>query len=249
MRRSKKRRQAPAQDAPRLATTQDHIPIKEIRDGIVVLKGMGNQDGGYRLILRAVPINLELMSYRDQESVRAAYKAFLDSLSFDIQFVNQSRLADLNEYIKLLQQRVRAAENEAELRCAVDYLQLIQDLVDVNQIMTKITYVVIPYDYQASGGGGQGLSRLMRKSQDRAREINSRDAFARAKRELNARKNHVIDGLGRCRVICQELSDSELIDLFYTHYNKSRAVAQPVRGMDAQQFGGLFPRPGKPPER
>lgn len=244
-----RRRERRESREPQYASTQSHIPIKEIREGIVVLKGQGGRDGGYRLILRAMPINLELMSYRDQESIRHAYKAFLDSLSFDIQFVNQSRLADLNEYIKLIQQRVRAAENEAELRCAVDYLQLIEDLLEVNQIMTKVTYVVIPYDHPVTpGGSGRGLSLAMRRSRDRAQEIMERDAFAHAKRELNARKNHVIEGLSRCRVACRTLTDAELVELFYAHYNKNRAVSQPVKGMGDLQ-GGLFPRLGEPPER
>lgn len=229
-------------------STQDHIPIKEIRDGIVVLKGIGGRDGGYRLILQATPINLELMNYQDQERVRLAFKAFLDSLTFDIQFVTQSRLADLNDYIALLRSRVRAAENEAEKRCAEDYLQLIIDLVEVNQILTRNNYVVIPYEYSPISSSRGGLTGWMRRSRDRAQEVSDRDAFAHAKRELNARKNLVIEGLSRCGVACRELSDSELIELFYAHYNKHRAVTQPVRGRIDDILSGGIPKVGAPPQ-
>ncbi len=44
--------------------TQDFVPVKEIRDGIVILK-----DGGIRAIVMASSINLMLKSYEEQEAV------------------------------------------------------------------------------------------------------------------------------------------------------------------------------------
>ena len=61
--------------------TQDFVPLKEVRDGIVILK-----DGSLRALLMASSINLALKSQDEQAAVMAQFQNFLNSLEFSLQF-------------------------------------------------------------------------------------------------------------------------------------------------------------------
>jgi hypothetical protein len=61
------------------SATQEFIPIKEIRDGIVILK-----DGGMRAILMTSSLNFALRSQEEQQSIIYQFQNFLNSLDFSI---------------------------------------------------------------------------------------------------------------------------------------------------------------------
>ncbi len=61
--------------------TQDFVPLKEVRDGVVVLK-----DGSMRSILMASSINLALKSGDEQQAIIGQFQNFLNSLEFSVQF-------------------------------------------------------------------------------------------------------------------------------------------------------------------
>jgi len=74
--------------------TQDFIPIKEIREGVVILK-----DGGLRSILTASSLNLALKSQDEQDATIMQFQNFLNALEFPIQIVVQSRRLDIRPYL------------------------------------------------------------------------------------------------------------------------------------------------------
>ncbi|MFM2392073.1 MAG: hypothetical protein RLZZ546_50, partial [Bacteroidota bacterium] len=55
--------------------TQDFIPIKEIREGIITLK-----DGGLRSIVMANSTNLSLKSGEEQKAIILQFQNFLNTL-------------------------------------------------------------------------------------------------------------------------------------------------------------------------
>jgi len=88
--------------------TQDFVPIKEVRDGVVILK-----DGSLRVLLMASSINLALKSQDEQQAVIAQFQNFLNSLEFTVEFFIQSRSLDIRPYIALLQDRYQKEPQEA----------------------------------------------------------------------------------------------------------------------------------------
>jgi type IV secretory pathway VirB4 component len=84
------------------SATQEFVPIKEVRDGIVLLK-----DGGLRAILLTSSINFALKSQDEQNSVIFQFQNFLNSLDFQVQIFIQSRKLDIRPYIALLEDRYR----------------------------------------------------------------------------------------------------------------------------------------------
>ena len=70
--------------------TQSFVPIKEIRDGVIVLK-----DGSLRSILLASSLNFALKSSEEQQSIIFQFQNFLNSINFSIQIYTQSRRLDI----------------------------------------------------------------------------------------------------------------------------------------------------------
>ena len=76
----------------RAQATQDFVPLKEVRDGVAILK-----DGSLRSLLMASSINLALKSQDEQAAVIAQFQNFLNSLEFTVQFFIQSRGLDIDK--------------------------------------------------------------------------------------------------------------------------------------------------------
>jgi hypothetical protein len=70
-------------------TTQDFIPIQEIRDGVIILK-----NGGMRAIILASSLNFALKSQDEQSSILMQFQNFVNSLDFSIQIFVQSKKLD-----------------------------------------------------------------------------------------------------------------------------------------------------------
>src|SRR6185312_11735427 len=82
------------------AATQSFVPIKEVRDGIIILK-----DGSLRALLMASSINLALKAADEQQAIIGQFQNFLNSLEFSVQFFVESRDLDIRPYIALLEDR------------------------------------------------------------------------------------------------------------------------------------------------
>jgi len=59
--------------------TQDFVPIKEVRDGVVVL-----ENGSLRTVLMTSSLNFALKSQNEQEAILFQFQNFLNSLEFSI---------------------------------------------------------------------------------------------------------------------------------------------------------------------
>ncbi|MBY0328949.1 hypothetical protein K2Q02_02555, partial [Patescibacteria group bacterium] len=122
------------------APAQQFVPVKEVRDGIVVMK-----DGSLATIVLVSSINLSLKSYDEQRATLLQFQGFLNTLDFPIQIVIQSRRYDVRPYIVTLQNRLRE-QTEPLLQVQTrEYIQFIQTFTDQVNIMRKSFFVVIPY--------------------------------------------------------------------------------------------------------
>lgn len=133
--------------------TQDFVPIKEVRDGFVVLK-----DGSYRAVLMASSINLALKSEDEQTSILFQFQNFLNSLDFQIQIFIQSRELDIRPYIALLEERYTEQKSDLMKIQVREYIDFVKTFTESADIMTKNFFVVVPYSppvlTKAGGVGG-----------------------------------------------------------------------------------------------
>ena len=78
--------------------TQEFVPIKEIRDGVVILN-----DGSMRAIVMTSSLNFALKSADEQAATISQFQNFINSLNFSIQIFVESRKLDIRPYIALLE--------------------------------------------------------------------------------------------------------------------------------------------------
>ena len=87
--------------------TQNFVPIKEIREGIVVLN-----DGSMRALLSSTSLNLSLKGEDEQMGIITGFQTFLNSLDFNIEIFLQSKKLDIRSYLSLLRERQNEVEED-----------------------------------------------------------------------------------------------------------------------------------------
>src|SRR3989344_5278189 len=122
--------------------TQEFVPIKEVRDGVIVLK-----DGDMRAIVLANSTNLSLKSDDEQKATIFQFQSFLNTLDFSIQISVQSRRLDIRPYLFLLENREKM-QNEPLLKLQTrEYIEFIRKFTENVNIMTKNFFIVVPYTH------------------------------------------------------------------------------------------------------
>src|SRR3989344_8776359 len=119
--------------------TQEFVPIKEVRDGIVVLK-----DESMRAVLMASSMNFALKSAENQNAIIVQFQDFLNSLDFSIQIYVSSRRLDIRPYIALLEERYKEQVSELMKVQTREYVGFIKNFTETTNIMTKTFFVVVP---------------------------------------------------------------------------------------------------------
>src|ERR1035437_1797176 len=119
--------------------TQEFIPIKEVRDGIVVLK-----NDELRAIVLANSVNLSLKSADEQQATIMQFQNFLNTLDFSVQISIQSRRLDIRPYLLLLENRIKV-QSEPLLKLQTrEYIGFIRRFTEDVSIMTKSFFLIVP---------------------------------------------------------------------------------------------------------
>lgn len=195
---------------PIRASTQEHLDIEDIQDGIVILK-----DGSCCLIITTTAINFGLLSEKEQEATIYAYAGLLNSLTFPIQIVIRSQRKDVSAYLKLLQQ-AENKEGKKEIKTQIQqYRQFIEETVAKNDVLDKKFYLVIPMS-SLELGAKQALTSAFSK---KALPFNKEDILQKAKTNLYPKRDHFLRQLNRSGLKGRQLNTQELIRLFFNIYN------------------------------
>src|SRR3989344_1824033 len=132
--------------------TQAFVPVKEIRNGVIILK-----EGGYRGVLMCSSINFALKAVDEQRAITEGFQNFLNTLDFSIQIVVNSRKMDLRPYIALLEEKAPLQKTEILRIQLREYIEFIRSLAGQTNIMTKSFYVIVPYTPQALSAKAVGF--------------------------------------------------------------------------------------------
>lgn len=195
----------------RVKTAQDIVPIKEVRDGIAVLR-----DGSMRAVLMVSAINFALKSGDEQQAVVMQFQNFLNSVNFTMQICIQSRRLDIRPYVSTLESREREQTNDLMKIQIREYANFIRRFTELNNIMTKSFFVVVPYSPSIAG---TALSRNQQKTDT--------DRFEENRTQLDQRVGVAQSGLTRCGLRTVQLGTEEVVELFYRLFNPGD-VEQPL---------------------
>src|SRR5437868_7143374 len=196
--------------------TQEFVPIKEVRGGVVILK-----DGSLRALLMASSINLALKSNDEQQAIIGQFQNFLNSLEFTVQFFVESRDLDIRPYIALLEERL-AVELDDLMKIQIrEYIAFIKDFTERANIMSKNFFIVVPYDPALIARGssiGESLGALLPGRSTTTAALTD-EQFEQYRTQLEQRISVVEQGLVRTGVRIVSLGTEEVIELFYKLFN------------------------------
>jgi len=194
--------------------TQEFVPIKEVRDGIIVLK-----DGGLRAIVLANSINLSLKSSDEQKAIILQFQNFLNTLDFSVQISVQSRKLDIRPYLLLLENRMKVQSEPLLKLQTKEYMDFIRNFTESVNIMTKSFFVIIPYTHTVLKSDTSIFQKLFnRKSKEEMLAMKEED-FEEKKSQLEQRVGVIQQGLSRCGIKSAELGTEEVVEVFYKVFN------------------------------
>lgn len=197
--------------------TQDFVPIKEIRDGVVILK-----DGSMRSILLASSINFALKSTDEQQAILMQFQDFVNSLDFSVQIFIESRRLDIRPYLAFLEQRYKEQTIDLMKLQTREYIEFIKNFTESVSIMTKSFFLVIPYMPPVLAGGASSLNPLKFKKEKKtaaAKVLDATAQFEEDRSQLDQRISVVEQGLERCGIRVIKLGSEEMVELYYKLFN------------------------------
>src|SRR3989344_806809 len=195
-------------------STQEFVPIQEVRDGVVLLKG-----GGMRAILLASSLNFALKSEDEQTAFIVQFQNFLNSLDFSCQIFVQSRMLDIRPYIATLEIAYKNQLDDLMHIQIREYIKFIKSFTEAANIMTKNFFIAVPYSptlAPLSKGGPASMLPWNRKKKS-AEEANR--TFEEQESKLEQRVAIVQQGLIRTGVRAVQLGTEEAIELLYKMFN------------------------------
>ncbi len=188
------------------SATQDFVPIKEVRDGVVISK-----DDSLKAILMVSSLNFSLKSSDEQAAVIMQFQNFLNSLDFSTQIYIQSRRLDIRPYIAVMEERRKEQVNELIRIQTREYIDFIKNFTDSVNIMSKNFFVVVSYSPSVIKGG-----LLKQKTDAKKQKIND---FEENRTQLDQRINVVDQGLSSIGLRTARLGTEEMIELLYKIFN------------------------------
>jgi type IV secretory pathway VirB4 component len=194
--------------------TQEFVPIKEVRDGIVILK-----DDSMRGVVLASSLNFSLKSEDERNAIIMQFQDFLNSLDFAIQICVESRRLDIRPYIALMEERYKEQMNDLMKIQTREYIEFIKTFTETTNIMTKSFFIIVSYDPALIKVGGGGVGGLFKKKTATEALENKRLSFEENRTQLEQRVSVVEQGLSRCGIRVIRLGTEEVIELFYKIFN------------------------------
>lgn len=192
-------------------STQERINIARLQDGVIITR-----DGGLRMVLLVSAINFALKSETEQNALVFQYQNFLNSLTFPIQIVVQSRQLDLSGYLTKLENRLTDETNELLQMQIEEYMEFVKKLITIANIMDKKFFLVIPYDPQSIRQ--RSFFDKLFHPQKTAPDISGAE-FKHYREELLQRANVIMTGLAPLGIRSIPLDTQQLIELFYQTFN------------------------------
>ncbi len=127
------------------------FPIKNISNGIIE-----NKNGEFLKILEILPINFELKSIEEKETILYSYKTFLKTCNFTIQILIKSKKNDLDAHISSVLKNIESENSDTLKFLGNEYVKMVNEKTLKNTITRKFFVV-----FFAEVNGNKKISRDM----------------------------------------------------------------------------------------
>lgn len=212
-------------------STQDHLPIEDIVDGIVLLK-----DGSCASVMQISSVNFDLLSEPEQSALVMAYGGILNSLNFPIQIVIRSSVKDVSVYLKRLVDAEGKQTNPLLKERIKFYRKFVEDTVKRNDVLSKTFYVIVRFSTVELGlknAGKFDYKSIISPQKNRTSLPFPKEyILEKAKASLEPKIDHLIRLFSRLGLDIKPLDNTKLIELFYKIYNEEIEASQKLENFD-----------------
>lgn len=198
-------------DKPITSTSQDHLPIADITNDLILYK-----DGGAALVMESTSLNFGLLSEKEQVAVIAAYAALINSLTFSVQIVVRTQRKDISSYVTYLDEQAKKLTHPLLIKLMGEYKGFILDSVKKKNVLGKHFYVVL-YLSPLELGVGKSIAAVTKRSE--TLPFTKSYVVKKAKITLYPRRDHLARQAGRLGIKFRQFTTNELVDFLYTVYN------------------------------
>ena len=147
----------------------------------------------YIKILKIIPINFNLKTQLEKESILNSYKIFLKTCNFDMQILIQSKKEDLSNHIENIQNISQKEKNKIIKKYSEEYIKFIKEKNNKNKSASKNIYLII--------------------------KNNSENLEENIIQELNEKYFKIKDCLIRCGNVVQECNKEEIKNILFSFLN------------------------------
>ena len=147
----------------------------------------------YIKILKIIPINFNLKTQLEKETILNSYKIFLKTCNFDMQILIQSKKEDLSNHIENIQNISQKEKNKIIKKYSEEYIKFIKEKNNKNKSASKNIYLII--------------------------KNNSENLEENIIQELNEKYFKIKDCLIRCGNVVQECNKEEIKNILFSFFN------------------------------
>ena len=161
---------------------------KILEKGIIKIK-----KDKYIKILKIIPINFNLKTQLEKESILNSYKVFLKTCNFDMQILIQSKKEDLTNHMENIQNISKKEKNKIIKNYSEKYIEFIKEKNNKNKSASKNIYLII--------------------------KNNSENMEENIIQELNEKYFKIKDCLIKCGNIVLECEKEEIKNILFSFFN------------------------------
>lgn len=195
---------------PIRASTQVFTEIEDIDHDLILYS-----DGSASLIIATTAVNFGLLSDKEQEAIIYAYAGLLNSLSFPVQILIQTKHKDISAYLRLLEEQEKRQKNPKLEKSIHGYRIFVASMVKEKDVLDKKFYIVLPF---SSVELGVSASSLIGKK-PAGLPYEKSYIYDRAQTVLLPKRDHIIRLLARVGLHATQLDNEQLIKLMFSMYN------------------------------
>ena len=120
-------------------TVQEWTEIEDIlENGIIKLK-----NNKYIKLIKIIPINFNLKSDFEKNTILNSYKIFLKTCNFNIQILIQSNKEDLQKNIKNIEENLKKENKDFLNKIGKNYISFINEINSFKNSSSKDFYIII----------------------------------------------------------------------------------------------------------
>jgi hypothetical protein len=214
---------------PIRSSTQLFTEIVDINHDLVLFA-----DGSAAVIIATTAVNFGLLSEKEQDAIIYSYAGLLNSLSFPVQIIIQTKHKDISAYLTLLEDQEKLQKNPKMAKSIHSYRLFISSMVKEKDVLDKKFYLVIPFSSLELGT----TPSMLIPSKKTGLPYNKDYIYERAQMILLPKKDHIIRLLARVGLRSSQLNNEQLTRLFFSLYNPGAAVPDLSRLEDRKASNG-----------